>query len=107
MHSHSSALIDVVNANDIVLTKIAADLDFNQFQWNFSRVGEAMYRAYGDISGLVLVHQFYVIANRHFGCSMHDDPVLGPVMMFCRESVPPGCTTMRLTWNRSPRSIES
>ena len=58
-----SAPVDVVEAHDVVLAQIAADLYLDQFKPNLAGVGEPMDAPDRDVNG-------FVSAERHFGRSM-------------------------------------
>ena len=58
-----SAPVDVVEAHDVVLAQIAADLHLDQFKPNLAGVGEPMDAPDRDVNG-------FVSAERHFGRSM-------------------------------------
>ena len=44
------AAVLIGEAHDVVLAEITTDLNFDQFKWDFPRVGEAVDAADGDIS---------------------------------------------------------
>ena len=54
----SAPLVDVVDADDVVLAEIAAGLHLDQFQRDLAPVGEPVNRADRDVDRLVLVHGF-------------------------------------------------
>src|ERR1044072_3556740 len=73
-HAHqSTSSVSVVEALDVVLAEIAADLHLDQLERDFSRIGEAMDAADRDIDRLVLVH------------GADDDPVLGAMEMLLQR----------------------
>ena len=75
------APVDVVEAHDVVLAQIAADLYLDQFKPNLAGVGEPMDAADRDVDGFVFVHAALVSAERHFGRPLDHDPMLGSVEM--------------------------
>jgi len=69
------ASIDVVEAHDVVLAEIAADLHLDQFERHLPGIAEPMNAADRDINGFVLVHAAHVIAERDLGRSLDHDPI--------------------------------
>src|SRR3954468_15357019 len=75
------APVDVVEAHDVVLAQIAADLYLDQFKPDLAGVGEPMDAPDRDVDGFVFVHAALVSAERHFGRPLDHDPMLGSVEM--------------------------
>src|SRR5215472_5663018 len=69
-----TATIDVVETNDVVLAEIAAGLHLDQLERDFSQIGQTMDRTDGDVGRLVLVHDLFDLADRHFRSAAHHDP---------------------------------
>src|SRR3954447_6822623 len=74
--------IDIVETHDVVLAEIAANLNLDQFQRDFSRIGEPMNAADRDVHGFVLMHAADLVVHRDLRGSLHDDPVLRPMEVF-------------------------
>src|ERR1044071_9568028 len=56
-HAHRSfPSVGVVEALDVVLAEIAADLHFDQLERDFPRIGEPMHTADRNVDRLVLMH---------------------------------------------------
>ena len=70
-----STPVNIVEAHDVVLAEIAADLHLDQFERDLARVGEPMNAPNRDIDGFVLVHAAHVIAERDLGRSLDHDPI--------------------------------
>src|SRR5262247_1628113 len=81
------ASVDVVEAHDVVLAEIAADLHFDQFEWDLARIGKPMNVADRDIDGFVFVHAAHVIAERDLGRSLDHDPMLGAMEVLLQREL--------------------
>ena len=84
-HCNSLTIISVLNANDIVLAEIAARLNFNQLDVDFSRVGEAMNASDGKVNRLVFMNELVLSVDCHLGRAANHDPVLGAMMVFLQR----------------------
>ena len=73
--------IDITEANDIVLAKIAPHLHLDELERNFPGVGEAMNAADRDIHRFVFMHIAQLLAERDLGSSLYNHPVLGAMKM--------------------------
>src|SRR5437667_9352270 len=82
-----AAPIDVVEAHDVVLAEIAADLHLDQFERDLARIGEPMNAADRDIDGFVFVHAAHVIAERDLGRSLDYDPMLGAMEVLLQREL--------------------
>jgi hypothetical protein len=67
----------VVEANDIILAEITADLNFDQFEGYLAGVSETMNAADRDICRLVLVDDADFVSNLNLGRTSDHHPVLG------------------------------
>jgi len=56
-------------------------LHLNEFKRHFSWVFEAVPLRCKNVNALIFAHQFFAVANHHLGRALHDDPMLGAVMM--------------------------
>ena len=74
-------VIIVFDAHDIVFAQVAAGLDLDQFQIDLAGIFKTVPGPDGDIDQLVLVQDFYVIADRYPGGPAHHNPVLRTVMV--------------------------
>ena len=79
--SSSTSSVYILETLDIILPKITADLYFNEFKWYFSRIGEPVDGANGDVNRFVLVDHPYLCRERHFSNTLHDHPVLRAVQV--------------------------
>ena len=77
-----SASVDVVEAHDVVLSDIAADLHLDQFERDLAGIGEPVNAFDWDINGFVFVHAAHVVAERDLGCPFDHDPVLRAMKVF-------------------------
>src|SRR3954464_13171078 len=84
-----SAPVDVVEAYDVVLAEIAADLYLDQFKPNLAGVGEPVDAPDRDVDGFVFVHAALVGAERHLGRSLDHDPMLGTVEVLLQRQLAP------------------
>src|SRR5262249_976938 len=82
-----STPVNIVEAHDVVLAEIAADLHLDQFERDLARIGEPMNAADRDIDGFVFVHAAHVMAERDLGCSLDHDPMLGAVEVLLQREL--------------------
>src|SRR5690606_32292638 len=68
-------------ADDVVLARVAAHLNLDQFKRDPARIGESVHGPDRDVDRLVLMHEGHSLIHGHLGGSLHDNPVLGPVMV--------------------------
>src|SRR5690606_22853330 len=76
-----STMIDVVRTQDIVLPEIAADLHLDELERHLSGVLQPVPLGRNDVDALVLADELLLLADGHFRGAVHDDPVLGAVVM--------------------------
>lgn len=76
------ALVVVFEPDNIVLAQIAPRLDFNDFQWDFAGIGQAMNLTERDIGRLVFTQDHDFVATGDFCRALNDDPVLGAMVVF-------------------------
>src|SRR5262249_49367960 len=79
--------VDVVEAHDIVLAEIAADLHLDQFERDLAGIGEPMNAADRDIDRLVLVHAAHVVAESDLGRSCDHHPMFRPVEVLLQREL--------------------
>lgn len=79
------AVIDVIDANDIVLGEVAAGLHLDQFEIDLARIGQPVFGADRQINRLVLVHKMACAVERHFRGPADNDPVLGAMIMLLQR----------------------
>ena len=77
----SSPPVGILEADDVVLTQIAARLYLDDLEGQLARVGQPMHVAQRDVGRFVLTQQEGLLAVGDFGGALHDDPVLGPVVV--------------------------
>src|SRR5262245_49098786 len=82
-----STPVNIVEAHDVVLAEIAADLHLDQLERDLARIGEPMNAPDRDIDRFVFVHAAHVIAERDLGRSLDHDPMLEIGRASCRERV--------------------
>jgi hypothetical protein len=82
--------IDVIGTNNIVLGKVAADLDLDNFERDLSRIFKSMPVSGWNIDALILAQQTFGVSNYDFGCTVHDGPMFGPVMMHLQRELRTG-----------------
>src|SRR3954465_15895342 len=70
------ALVDVLDADDVVLPQVGAGLHFDELQRDLPGVLEAMHLAHADVDRLVLAERHRLRAARDARRAAHDDPVL-------------------------------
>ena len=86
----SDAVIDILNADDVVFPEIGARLDLDQIERNLSGILQAMHASQGNEDRLVLAQQdFLVVAGDDRG-AVHHDPVFGAVIMFLQRQLGAG-----------------
>lgn len=89
MHSESRArisdfrfaVVDILVANDVVLIEITARLNLDKQRWNLPRVFEPVSGTDRNVGRLVLGEQKLLFTDCYPGCSRHDDPMLGAMVM--------------------------
>src|SRR5277367_5226867 len=74
-------MIVVLDAHDVVLAQIAAGLNLDQLELDFSRIFKAMLGTDRNLDRLVLVDDFNLVADRHPRRAADHDPMLGAMMM--------------------------
>src|SRR6202453_3302691 len=84
----SFTVIDVVDSDDVVLTKIAAGLNLDQLDVDLAWIGEAVRRAHRQVDRLVLVDERYFVVEGDLGGAAHDHPMLGAVMVLLQREPP-------------------
>ena len=82
--------VDVVEAHDVVLAEIAADLHLDQFERDLAGIGEPMDAADRDIDRFVLVHAADVVAERDLGGALDHHPVLGAMEVLLQRQLAAG-----------------
>jgi hypothetical protein len=82
--------INVIGTHNVVLGKIAADLDFDDLQWSLSRIFEPMPMSGWNIDALILAQQAFGISYDDLGRTVHDGPMFGPVMMHLQRQLRTG-----------------
>src|SRR5262245_4580712 len=82
-----STPVNIVEAHDVVLAAIAADLHLDQFARDLAGIGEPMDAADRDIDGLVFVHAAHVVAERDLGRSFDHDPMLGAMEVLLQREL--------------------
>src|ERR1043166_7595468 len=85
-----SALVNILEPDDVVLAEIAAGLNFDQFERNLAGIGEPMHGPDRDIGRLVLVDDLLGLAHGDLGRPAHHDPVLGAMKMLLQRENPTG-----------------
>lgn len=70
-----AAGVDILVANDVVFTQIAAGSDLDQYHWNLARVLHPVNGPERNIDGLVFTDQLDAIINRHLCGAFYDDPI--------------------------------
>src|SRR5271154_3747086 len=86
----SFTVIDVVDADDVILAEIAAGLNLDQLDVDLAGVGEPVRRANRQIDRFVLVNERHFVVERDLGGAAHDHPVLGPVVVLLQREAPAG-----------------
>jgi len=77
----------VIEAKNVVLAKIAADLNFDQFERYLARIGETVNAADWNICRLILVDGADFVSHFNLGRTSDDHPVLGTMkVLLQRES---------------------
>jgi hypothetical protein len=71
----------IFKPNDIILAQILAILDFNNHEWNYARIFEAMLGASGDVCGLIAVEDFFFIIASDYGSPADHDPMFAAVVV--------------------------
>ena len=71
----------VLEANDIVLAKVAARLDLDHPEWDLAWIFERMLDVVRNVRGLVLGEQKGLLVPRHPGGTADDDPMFGTVIV--------------------------
>src|SRR5277367_3423903 len=75
------AIVDVLDADDVVLAEVRAGLDLDQLQVDLARIGEPVDHPDRQEDRLVLVDDLLLLAARHLGGASDDDPMLGAMEM--------------------------
>ena len=86
----SVAAVLVVEAYDVVLAEIAADLHLDQFERDLAGIGEPMDAADRDVDRFVLVDRADVAVDRHFGGALDHDPMLGAMEVLLQRQLGAG-----------------
>ena len=73
--------IHIIQPHDIVLTEVAADVHLDQFEGDFSWIGEPMHASNRNLDGLVFVDCADLRVDRDLGRTHHYYPMLGAVEM--------------------------
>src|SRR5262245_55145206 len=81
------AMIDVLEADDIILTKVASRLYLDEFERNFSAVCEAVHHPDRDVRRLVFINEASAVADRHLGRAAHDNPVFGAMHVLLQREL--------------------
>ena len=76
-----SARIDIFVSNDVIFTEVGTRLDLDQDHRDFAGISHAMYRAEGDVDGLIFRHQLDLVVDGDFGGARHVNPVFGTVVV--------------------------
>ena len=73
--------VDVLVANDVVLTEVAARLHFDQGQGHLAGVFHSVHRTQRDVDGLVLGDELNLLTDGYLGRAFDHDPMLSTVVM--------------------------
>src|SRR6516165_12174294 len=82
-----STPVNIVEAHDVVLAEIAADLHLDQFERDLAGIGEPMNAPDRDIDGFVFVHAANVIAEGDLGRSLDHYPMLGAMKVLLQREL--------------------
>lgn len=85
-----TSMIIVFDSNDVVFSQIAAGLDFDQLERNFSGVLQSVRRADWNIDRLVFIDELDEFIDGHTRRTSHDDPMLGSVMVLLQRELATG-----------------
>lgn len=83
----SPSPIIILEAEDIVFSKIGARLDFHNNKRFFSLVGKAMNGAGWNKTRLIFMEALMVVVDGNGCCPLQDDPMLGPVLMALKRGL--------------------
>ena len=89
-------MVDVVGAQDVVLAEIAADLDLDDLDRHFPRILQAVPLRREDVDALVFADEFLDVADHDFRGALHNDPVLGAVMVHLHGQLAAGLDVQEL-----------
>src|SRR5271167_1911185 len=84
------AVVDVIDADDIVLAEVAAGLHLDQLEIDLARIGQPVFATNGQIDRLVLVRELDFAIDRHFGRAAHHNPVFGAVIVLLQRQASAG-----------------
>ena len=70
------AIIGVLEADDIILAEIDADLNLDQFERDEAGIGEAVHGADRDVGRFILVQDARFVIDGDLAGALYDDPVL-------------------------------
>src|SRR5579872_4965697 len=79
--------IIIVEADDIVLAEITADLNLDQLKLYLSRIEEPMNAADRNVDRLVFVDDTYFGADSDFGSASHHHPMFGAVEVLLQRQL--------------------
>src|SRR5690606_883704 len=82
--------VGVVEADDVVLAEVGTALHLDDVQLHLAGVLQAVDDPEGNIGGLVLGEQQFLVAAGHQGGAAHHDPVLGAVVVLLQGQALPG-----------------
>src|SRR5262245_35355369 len=82
--------VNVICALDVILAKVAADLNLDQLQPDLARVLKTMPLGGGDVDALVLADELHLVADRDLGGARHDHPMLGTVVVHLHRELAAG-----------------
>ena len=79
--------VAVLEADDVVFAEIAARLHLDQVQRDLAGILQPVRGAERDVGRLVLGQHHLLVAAADFGGALHDDPMLGAVMVHLQRQL--------------------